>query len=90
VDRASLQRDSGRNGVAAGRYGVVCDEADEIRSGVVEGGTAVHLAILSKDDTSLRLAESGRRLDQGIQHGLQIEGRATDRLEHVGGGSLLL
>ena len=29
-------------------------------------------------------------LDQRIEHRLQIEGRAADDLEHVGGGSLLL
>ena len=28
--------------------------------------------------------------DQRVEHGLQIEGRATDDLEHVGGGGLLL
>ena len=28
--------------------------------------------------------------DQRVEHGLQIEGRAADDLEHVGGGGLLL
>ena len=28
--------------------------------------------------------------DERLQHGLQIEGRAADDLEHVGGGGLLL
>ena len=28
--------------------------------------------------------------DEGLQHGLQIECRAADDLEHVGGGGLLL
>src|SRR5499433_1907392 len=36
------------------------------------------------------LAQFCRRLDQGIEHSLQIEGRAADDLEHVGGGGLLL
>src|SRR5262245_23662401 len=36
------------------------------------------------------LAQFCRRLDQGIEHSLQVEGRAADDLEHVGGGSLLL
>ena len=36
------------------------------------------------------LAQPRRRLDQRIEHGLQIEGRAADDLEHVGGGGLLL
>ena len=38
----------------------------------------------------VRLAQPRRRLDQRIEHGLQIEGRAADDLEHVGGGGLLL
>ena len=29
-------------------------------------------------------------IDQRVEHGLQIEGRAADDLEHVGGGGLLL
>ena len=36
------------------------------------------------------LAQPRRRLDERIEHRLQIEGRATDDLEHVGGGGLLL
>src|ERR1700726_2985617 len=36
------------------------------------------------------VAKSGRRLGQRIEHGLQIESRAADNLEHVGGGGLLL
>ena len=42
------------------------------------------------DRRHLRLAQPRCRLDQGIEHGLQIEGRAADDLEHVGGGGLLL
>ena len=36
------------------------------------------------------VAQASRRLDQRIEHGLQIEGRAADDLEHIGGGGLLL
>ena len=32
----------------------------------------------------------GRRLDKRFEHGLQVERRAADDLEHVGGGGLLL
>ena len=38
----------------------------------------------------VRLAQPRRRFDQRIEHRLQIEGRAADDLEHVGGGGLLL
>ena len=34
--------------------------------------------------------KSGRRFDKRLQHRLQIESRAADDLEHVGGGGLLL
>ena len=36
------------------------------------------------------VAKARRRFDQGVEHRLQIEGRAADHLEHVGGGGLLL
>ncbi len=36
------------------------------------------------------LANRDRRLRQRIEHSLQIERRAADHLEHVGGGGLLL
>ena len=35
-------------------------------------------------------AQPGRRFHQRVEHRLQIEGRAADHLEHVGGGGLLL
>ena len=42
------------------------------------------------DAAHIRLAQPRRRFDQRIEHRLQIEGRAADDLEHVGGGGLLL
>ena len=44
----------------------------------------------TKDLSAIRFAQSCCRLDQRIEHRLQIESRATDDLEHVGGGALLL
>src|SRR5262249_5375268 len=38
----------------------------------------------------ISLAQPCRRLDQRVEHGLQVEGRAADHLEHVGGRRLLL
>src|SRR4029450_5994328 len=35
-------------------------------------------------------AKPGSRLNQGLKHRLEIEGRASDDLEHVGRSSLLL
>jgi len=45
---------------------------------------------LPPDHGLFRVAKPCRRLDQGIEHGLDIEGRAADHLEHTGGGGLLL
>ena len=36
------------------------------------------------------LAQPRCGFDEGVQHRLQIEGRATDDLEHLGRGPLLL
>ena len=38
----------------------------------------------------VRIAQPPRRFDQRIEHRLEVEGRAADHLEHVGGGGLLL
>ncbi len=46
--------------------------------------------LAQKKNTSIGRTQARRRLDQGIEHRLQIEGRAADDLEHVGGGGLLL
>jgi hypothetical protein len=40
--------------------------------------------------STIGVAQPRRRFHQGIEHGLQIEGRAADHLEHVGGRRLLL
>src|SRR5262249_61161769 len=40
--------------------------------------------------SALRLAQPGSRLDQRVEHGLQVERRAADDLEHVGSRGLLL
>ena len=49
-----------------------------------------HVPLLAADVALVGLAKPRRRFDQRIEHGLQIEGRAADYLEHVGGGGLLL
>jgi hypothetical protein len=40
--------------------------------------------------SNVRLTQSRSRTEQGIEHDLQVEGRAADDLEHVGGSGLLL
>src|SRR5262245_14327430 len=48
-------------------------------------------AVSRKPDVrQLRHAQSSSGFDQRLKHGLQIEGRAADDLEHVRRGGLLL
>src|SRR5215813_614694 len=49
-----------------------------------------NIARWAPDGGHIRLAQPRGRLDQRVERGRQIERRAADDLEHVGGGSLLL
>src|SRR5262249_30739394 len=49
-----------------------------------------NLSHRARDGGHIRLAQAGRGFDQRIEHRLEIERRAADDLEHVGGCSLLL
>src|SRR5215813_12290426 len=49
-----------------------------------------NVALRPVDPPHVRVAEAHCRLDQCIEHRFQIERRAADYLEHVGGGGLLL
>ena len=50
----------------------------------------IGVSFRTMDGGAIGLAKPRRRLDQRIEHRLQIESRAADDLEHVGGGGLLL
>ncbi len=45
---------------------------------------------MTGDGSHVRLAQSGGGFHQRVEHRAQIEGRAADDLEHIGGGGLLL
>src|SRR6516225_6540639 len=47
-------------------------------------------ALLAMNRRDVGFAQAYRRFRKRIEHGLQIEGRAADHLEHVGGRGLLL
>src|SRR5262245_11297534 len=69
---------------------MVLDELAELFGKSMTGGQVARHAFQTVDEGAVRLAQLRRRLDQRVQHGLQVEGRAADDLEHVGGGGLLL
>ena len=56
----------------------------------VVGNELQDLALRTDDARHIRLAKARCRLDKRVQDSLQVEGRAADDLEHVGGGGLLL
>src|SRR4029453_7761874 len=66
------------------------DPIDEFERETVARGPIVLVPFLTCNGSHLRLAKPRRRLGQRIEHWLEIEGRAADGLEHVGGGGLLL
>ena len=47
------------------------------------------LAVAERDQGLLRITKPGGGLDHRIEHGLQIEGRAADDLQHVAGRGLV-
>src|SRR5262249_40140229 len=63
---------------------------DDVRRIAVNRDQIVGISLLTRDGAHIRFAKVGRRFGERIEHGLQIEGRAADDLEHVGGGGLLL
>ena len=56
---------------------VVCDALQKV-------------ALWARYTSCLRFAQARCRFDERLQHGLQIECRAADDLEHIGGRGLLL
>src|SRR5262245_31188029 len=68
---------------------MTCEELGIFRRVSVGRLKIIGCAFRSTDDNCIRLAQPCRRLDQRVEHRLKIERRATDDLEHVGGGGLL-
>jgi hypothetical protein len=56
----------------------------------MSGHRAAGFTVVTENHSSLCAAEPYGGTQERIEHRLQIEGRATDDLEDVGGGSLLL
>src|SRR5262245_51412145 len=60
-----------------GREAVACNEG-------------VSVSLWTMDSCAVSFTELRGRLDERVEHNLQIECRATNDLKHVGGGRLLL
>src|SRR5262249_17408368 len=53
-------------------------------------GQVVGALLAAENERTFGRAQARRRLHQRVEHDLQVEGRAANDLEHVGGGGLLL
>src|SRR5262249_829332 len=89
-DGLALERNPTRDAIAPGNDNLYCDLGPELCREAERGGEYVGLALAAPDQPTVRATQSDRRLDQRIEHLLQVEGRAADGLEHVCGSSLLL
>src|SRR5262245_8847028 len=88
-DLALKQDASGYRSSVDSRW-VICDELGVFTREPVVRFEVVIFALRSTYVHRVRLTQAGRRLDERIEHRLQIERRAADDLEHVGSGGLLL
>ena len=66
------------------------DHFEELGRETVGLGAIEHAVFLARDRPLVGLAKPRRGLDQRLQHGREVERRAADDLEHVGGRGLLL
>ena len=69
---------------------VTCDELGVVTRKPVARFEVESFTFRSTYDHRVRLAQAGGRVDESIEHRLEIEGRTADNLEHLGGRGLLL
>jgi hypothetical protein len=70
--------------------GIPLCELDEFRRVATAGCYAVNLSVLPEDQASIGATEADRILHQVFQNWQELELRADDDLQHVGGGRLPL
>src|SRR5262249_37773960 len=86
----AFKQDAPRYRRSVDSSGVSGDELGVFTREPVARFEVVSFALRSTYGYHVRLAKARCRLNKRVQNGLQIEGRAADDLEHVGGGGLLL
>jgi len=65
-------------------------QLDVVRGCAVHRDRAKGVSLAKEQIAELCLAESRRVRQHGLEHGLQVAGRARDDAQHLGGGGLLL
>jgi len=90
MNNFAFKQDAPGHRSSVGSSWVSCDELGVFTRISVARFEIVSFTLWPTYDYCVRLAQPGSRMDERIEHGLQIKGRAADDLEHVGGGGLLL
>ena len=90
LHRLAFRRSSPGDRATARRNWMSRHELVEFARIAIARNLSVLFALLPIDRCHLSFAKPSRRLDQRVEHRLQIKSRAADNLEHVGGGGLLL
>src|SRR5262245_37909894 len=90
MNRMTFERSSSNQRVSAWLDQVVLQVLCEIARKSEIRSEAIASALAAEYERLVRVTQPCRRLDQRVEHGLQIEGRAADDLEHIGGSGLLL
>src|SRR5262245_2333136 len=80
MDRPALQRGAASDRAAGGGERIAPDPILELARPAVIGGYPVKLAVALKNKRLFSLAQARRRLDQCVEHRLEIERRAADAL----------
>src|SRR5262245_13591327 len=86
----ALKHHSSRNRTSINLSRVTCDKLGYLRRESIGRFIMKNLVSRSAYRRDVGLAQSGRRLDEGVEHGLQVERRAANDPEHIGRRSLLL
>ena len=90
MDDLSLEQGAPGDRAALRHHRDVLDVIQELGGEAVDVGAIEHAVLVAGDGGLVGLAQAGGRLDQRLQHRLQVERRPADDPEHVGGGGLLL
>jgi hypothetical protein len=89
VDRLAFERVPDQR-AASWRNRIILHQLLKLLGKTVAGDQVMNLTLTTEYECAISIAKARRRLDERVEHRLQIESRTADDLEHVGGGGLLL
>ena len=91
MNHSAFHRSSSHEPLSPGRYRVRLQEDLELPRKPMIGSYVVQpVRMMKKNHCSIRLAQARGGFHERVEHRLELERRATDDLEHVGGCGLLL